>query len=230
MAIPFKIFEVIEPKDLGVIASKLKDLRILEEEYINGKVVEVGMEVSDLRLEDGSLKGIIETSFVASFRYKSEFYRAPITVDAPFEFYEYEDRLLLIFEAKKARANKLAVFLSQVLAAKKNAIIEAYIPHKTLKAMHEENPMGTKVIFFDEIKLPNVKKLALYGEQLRDSRLYQEYLRLGKIWYVVFEIEGIVVGVTRNCVVTVFSRIDPEDALALVKEKIIPRTEPPPIE
>lgn len=231
MVISFKVFEVVEPRDVGLIASKLKGLRLVEEEEIDGRLVETGLVVRDLELSEGGLKGTIEESFVISVRYRDEYIRVPVTVESPFEFYEWRERLFLIIEAKKTRANRLAGFISQVIAARKNAVVEAYLPHEALKALHEENPGGTRVIFFDEVKVPGVKKLSLYGEQLADTELYQEYLRLGRIWYVVFETQGgIVVGVTRNCVVTVFSRVDPEDALAVVKEVIIPRTQPPPVE
>jgi len=231
LVIAFKVFEVIEPKDLDLIASKLRGLRLVEEEEVDGRVVETGVVVRDLDFGEGVLRGIVEESFIVSLRYRDEYIRVPATVEAPFEFYERGERLFLIVEAKKSRANRVAGLLSQIIADKKNAIVEAYLPHEALKALHEENPGGTRVIFFDDVKLPGVKKLSLYGEQLADTRLYQEYLKLGKIWYVVFETEdGLVVGVTRNCVVTVFSRVDPEIALDVVKEKIIPRTQPPPVQ
>ncbi|RLE66158.1 MAG: hypothetical protein DRJ38_02350 [Thermoprotei archaeon] len=228
MVLAFKIFEVVEELDLATIASKLKNYRLLEVEEIDGREVEVGVEVTDLKAVDKSLVGVVDESFIVSLRYKGEEFRAPITVSTRFEFYPYEDRLLLIIAAKKPKANRLALMFSMVLSAKKTAILEAQIPAETLKALHEKRPGSTKVVFFDNVKLPGVDKLSLYGEQLADTSLYNEYLKLGKVWYVVFEAEeGFVLGVTRNGGVVFFSKIDENSALEYIKEKIVPLTVKP---
>ena len=53
-----------------------------------------------------------------------------------------------------------------------------------------------------------VEKLCLAGPDLADTKLYHDYLEHGKIWYVVFEAQkrGIMVGIARNCVITLFSK------------------------
>ncbi len=228
MVLTFKIFEVVEEFDLATIASKLKNYKLLEVEEIDGREVEVGVEVRDLEMSEGRLVGVVEESFVISLRYRGEEFRAPISVPTRFEFYPYEDRLLLIIAAKKPRANRIALLFSSILSAKKSAILEAQIPAETLKTLHEEKPGSTKVVFFDNVKLPGVDKLSLYGEQLADTSLYNEYLKLGKVWYVVFEAEeGLVVGITRNCVIVFFSKIDEDTALDYIREKVIPLTVKP---
>ena len=89
--------------------------------------------------------------------------------------------------------------------------------------MYEGRESAVKVVVFTDVRLPDVNKLTLYGAQLSGSGLYSEYCRLGHVWYAVFETEeGAVVGIARNCVVTFFSRIDPEDAFAFVRERILP--------
>ncbi len=228
MVLTFKVFEVVEKTDLTTIALKLKNYKMVEVEEVNGKEVEVGFEVTNLREKGGSLLGNFVESFIVSLNYRGVDFRAPVSVSTFFEFYGYDGRLLLIVAAKKLRANRVASIFSTILSARKDAILEAWIPAETLKALHEERPGSAKVIFFDNVKLPGVDKLSLYGEQLADTTLYNEYLRLGKIWYVVFEAEeGMVIGLTRNCVVTFFSKIDEDSALKYVKEKIIPLTVKP---
>ncbi|RLE95872.1 MAG: hypothetical protein DRJ55_00965 [Thermoprotei archaeon] len=229
MVLAFKVFEVIEPRDLGILASKLRDVAIIEEAEIDGRTVETGIAVRELQLEEDKLRGVFEESFVATFRYRDEYFKVPISVETPFEFYVHGDRVFLILEAKKQRANRLAGFVGEIVSAKKGSVVEAELSHETLKAMYESNPEGTKVIFFDNVRLPGIEKLSLYGEQLANTELYQKYLQLGTIWYIVYETEeGIVIGVTRNCVVTVFSRVDPETALEIIRERIIPKTLPLP--
>jgi len=54
--------------------------------------------------------------------------------------------------------------------------------------------------------------------------LYNDYLTHGKIWYAVVKSQkyGYVVGVTRNCVVTVFSRTELPEFKRYVKSEILP--------
>jgi len=95
---------------------------------------------------------------------------------------------------------------------------------ETLKELHESNPRATKVIYFDNVDIPDVGKLALYGSSLADSSLYQEYLDHGNIWYAVFEIEerGIVVGATRNSVIVLFSKLETQEFIDFILEDILP--------
>ena len=62
------------------------------------------------------------------------------------------------------------------------------------------------------------------GDGLGATKLYNDYLGHGKIWYAVVKSQkyGYVVGVTRNCVVTVFSRTDLPDFKRYVKGEILP--------
>ncbi|MEM4706326.1 MAG: hypothetical protein QXW27_02160, partial [Candidatus Methanomethylicaceae archaeon] len=59
------------------------------------------------------------------------------------------------------------------------------------------------------------------------TNLYNEYLSRGMIWYIVFKSRkfGIIVGITRNCVVTSFSKIEPKEFLNYIKEEIFPLIE-----
>jgi hypothetical protein len=97
------------------------------------------------------------------------------------------------------------------------------ISHETLKTLHESNPQASKLIWFDDVDIPGVDKLCLAGTDIADSELYQEYLKHGKIWYVVFEAQkrGIVVGITRNCVVTLFSKSTTGEFIGYILEDLL---------
>ncbi|MEM2192787.1 MAG: hypothetical protein QXG38_04155, partial [Candidatus Hadarchaeales archaeon] len=103
-------------------------------------------------------------------------------------------------------------------------IVETEITHETLKRLHESNPQATKLIWFDSVDIPGVAKIALAGTGLADTGLYREHLKHGKIWYAVFEIKkrGLVVGITRNCVITLFSRSEVSDFVMYVMEEVLP--------
>ncbi|MCJ7699484.1 hypothetical protein MUO56_04500, partial [Candidatus Bathyarchaeota archaeon] len=58
---------------------------------------------------------------------------------------------------------------------------------------------------------------------LAESTSYRDYLQHGKIWYVVFEDHkrGIVVGITRNCVVTLFSKSSVDELITYVTDDLL---------
>jgi hypothetical protein len=220
-----KAFEVAEAQSFEEVAAKLKGYGVLEREEVDGREVEVGFRVARLELVEGELRGVFEESFVASVRYRDELLRVPVSVSTEFRFAEVAGGLYLIVAAKKARANRVAARLSAALAAgrKRGVIVEARIPEEEFRRLYEGRPEAVKVVVFTDVRLPDVGKLTLYGSQLASSGLYSEYLKLGSVWYAVFEAEeGFVVGVTRNCIVTFFSKVEPEDAFRFVKERILP--------
>ena len=68
-----------------------------------------------------------------------------------------------------------------------------------------------------------MEKLCLAGSDVVDTALYEDYLEHGKIWYAVFEVQkrGIVVGITRNCVVTLFSKSTTEEFMNYILEDLL---------
>ena len=68
-----------------------------------------------------------------------------------------------------------------------------------------------------------MEKLCLAGSDLVDTQLYQDYLSHGQIWYVVFEAQkrGFTMGITRNSVVTLFSKCTKDDLINYVREDML---------
>jgi len=218
-----KVFEVVEPLSFEELAFRLKGYGVLEVEEVGGREVEVGFRIEDLELREGDLRGVFEESFIVSLRYRGEELRVPVSISTEFRFVEMGERMFLVVAARKARANRVASRISTVISAKKGAVIEAFLQEEDLRALYEPRPEAVKVVVFTNVRLPDVDKLTLYGNQLADSELYSDYLKVGNVWYAVFETkEGLVVGITRNCVITFFSRVDLDDSFKYVKENIIP--------
>lgn len=226
-----KIFEVREPLELGVIARKLKDFGEEEPYEREGKREKLTAEILDLKLEGDSLVGIFSRDFVLSRYYKRGLVETLVTEEVPFRIKRSKGRTFLVVLApskargvKKLLTNYVANKLSEILFIKTGAIVETKIPHETLKDLHESNPRATKLIWFDDVDIPNVGKLALAGSALADTKLYRDYLEHGKIGYVVFEIQkrGLVVGMTRNCVVTLFSRVEQREFVDYVLDEVLP--------
>lgn len=219
-----KIFRIAEDTDLGFIAQKLKDFRE-EEAYesldYEGKLIE---EVSDLETEDDTLYGTYSKDTVISIYHRDGEIEVPKTKETKLVFTKRKGEIFLAILAEKPKANKIANELSEAIFLTKGNIVEAKIKEETLKELHESNPRATKVIYFDNVDLPDVGKLALYGSSIADTSLYQEYLDHGNIWYAVFEVKekGIVVGVTRNSVVVLFSKLEEDEFIEFILEDILP--------
>jgi hypothetical protein len=231
MVLPAKMFEIKEEADLGLMARKLKDFyeeEIYQEE--NGETVKLVTEILDLKLKEDSVAGVFSMDFVRRRYYRRKLVETPVTEEAPFWIKRFKGRTFMIVLApsvargvKKLLTSHVANRLSKVLFIKSRAIVEVRISHETLTKLHESNPQGTKLIWFDEVDLPGVEKLCLAGSDLVDTALYHDYLEHGKIWYVVFEAQkrGIVVGITRNCVVTLFSKSTTDELIDYILEELL---------
>jgi len=231
LVLPAKIFEIKEEADLGLIVGKIKDFH--EEELYQtekGETINLVTEVLDLKLKEGSISGVFSKDFVQRRFYKRKLVEAPTTEESHFWIKPFKDRVFIIVSApsvargvKKLLTNYVANKLSKILFITSQAIVEVKISHKTLKELHESNPQATKLTWFDQVDIPGVEKLCLAGSDLADTKLYHDYLEHGKIWYVVFEVQkrGIVVGITRNCVVTLFSKSEIEEFINYILEDIL---------
>ena len=229
--LPAKVFEMSEEPDFEVTVQRLKDFRE-EEPYQmeNGETIGLVTEILDLDLQEEMVFGVFSRDFVRRRYYRRKLVEAPVTEEAPFWIKRFQDRAFLIVLApsvargvKKLLTNHVANELSKILFVGPGAIVEVNISHETLKELHESNPQATKLIWFDNVDIPSVDKLCLAGFGLADTKLYQDYLGHGNIWYVVFEVQkrGIVVGITRNCVITLFSKSTVREFIDYIVEGIL---------
>ncbi|KXB07107.1 hypothetical protein AKJ51_02000 [candidate division MSBL1 archaeon SCGC-AAA382A20] len=219
-----KIFRISKDTNLGFIARKLKDFRE-EEPYesldYKGNLIR---ETYELKTENGTLYGTYSKDTVITIYHRDGEIEVPKTKETRLVFTEKKREIFLAILAEKPKANRIANELSEAIFLTPGEIVEAKIREETLKELHESNPRATKVIYFDNVDLPDVGKLALYGSSLADTSLYQEYLDHGNIWYAVFEVKekGIVVGVTRNSVVVLFSKLEEDEFIEFILEDILP--------
>ncbi len=232
LVLPAKIFEFMENAiPLSTIYQRLHDYRD-EDNYqtANGETVPLVTEVLDLHQASDSVSGIFSRDFISTRHYKRDLVEIPVTEEAPFWIRLFEKNTYLIVMApsvargvRKLLTSHVANKLSDVIFLKPWSIREARLTNETLKELHESNPQATKLIWFDDVDIPSVDKLCLAGSSLADTKLYQEYLQHGKIWYVVFEVQRrqIVVGITRNCVVTLFSKSTVNDFINYLLDDLI---------
>jgi hypothetical protein len=93
-----------------------------------------------------------------------------------------------------------------------------------LKEFHFKSREETKIMFFDNVDVPNVDKLSLYGTDLVNTSLFEDYGKHGDLWYVVARSGeyGYVVGITPDASMTIFNLADREKYLEYVATDVYP--------
>ncbi|MCD6591550.1 MAG: hypothetical protein J7K78_00840 [Thaumarchaeota archaeon] len=224
MPLAAKIFEVRAESSLEEIAEKLNGYRMIEEQSEGDQSFELITEVRDLDLKPDRLEGVFSKDKLILVNQRGKTVPILKTTEARIIFRKANNLTLLTVVQEKHFANAVASILSHHLFLSYNAITEARISPEVMKEFHERNPEGTKVIYFDDLDFVDVDKLALYGDSLKNTALYEEYLRHGKIYYLVYQVPGTgyVMGLTRNCVITAFTRIPYDEFIDYIDNVIIP--------
>jgi hypothetical protein len=219
-----KVFVVREKFELDLLAVKLKAFKVEQQTKIEQKDFTLVSEITYLNFSGNSLEGTFSFDVPFVFNYRGNPVPLARTYEAPFSFDVYKGRLFATVYDKKNRANNVANEMSKVVFLSLGQIVEARILPEVLKNYHEQNFDDTKIIFYDDVDLPNIEKLSLYGAGLGNTSLYSEYLEHGKLWYIVFRSKsyGYIIGLTRNCVVTSFSKVEPRDFANFIKSQIFP--------
>ena len=226
MVVAGKIFRLSEPLSIAEIASRVEDYHI-EESYEEGDYkFTLVTEVVGLLPKENMLRGIYSHDYVLHVFHRGKVAPLPRTVEALFSFAQHEGITFLAVVEKKRLANFIANKLSEILFEKMGGILEAKIPPEILKEFHLKNPEDTKITFFDNVDIPNVNKLSLYGPDLISTSLFEDYCKHGDLWYVVARSKeyGYVVGITRDASVTIFNLTEKERYLEYVAKEIYPLT------
>jgi hypothetical protein len=226
MVVAGKVFRLSEPLPLDEVASRLEGYHV-EEPYEEGdyKFTLVTEVVGLLpKPRENMLRGVYSNDYVIHVFHRGKVAPLPRTVEALFSFSKLEDATFLTIVEKKRLANFIANKLSEILFGRVGGIVEARIPPETLREFHLKNPEDTKITFFDNVDIPNVNKLSLYGPDLVNTSLFEDYCKHGDLWYIVARAReyGYVVGITRDASVTIFNITDKEKYLEYVAKEVYP--------
>jgi hypothetical protein len=219
-----KVFRLTEATNLADIASMLKGFRT-EEEYAEGDYkFTLVTEVMNLTLSANTVTGVYSHDYVLHIFHRGKVVPLPRTVEAMFSFAQQGKRLFLTVVEKKRLANFIANKLNEIIFEKVRGVVEARIAPETLRGFHSKNPEDTKITFFDNVDIPNVDKLSLYGPDLVGTTLFDEYSKHGDLWYIVAKAReyGYVIGITRGASVVVFNLTDKNKFLEYVAKEIYP--------
>ncbi|HIQ30402.1 MAG TPA: hypothetical protein EYH45_07570 [Candidatus Caldiarchaeum subterraneum] len=227
MVLAAKIFEIKIPTNLEEIAEKLKDFKRVDEEEVEGRKFELHMTVDNLDMDDNYVTGNFNRDKIIFVNQRGNTVPILKTVTARIYIHRYGEKLLLTVLQKKHFANSVASILSNHLFLTYRGVVEARIPPENMREYHDRNPEATKVIYFDSLDFVGVDKVALYGDSLRATGKYEEYLSHGKIWYIVFTVRdsNVVLGLTRNCVVTSFSKMPENEFMGYIIREVFPMIE-----
>jgi len=224
MVVAGKVFKLSEPLSTSEIASRLEGYHA-EEAYEEGDYkFTLITEVTGLVPKGKLLRGVYSHDYVTQVFHRGKIVPTARTLEALFSLSDHHGTTFLTIVEKKRLANYVANDLSNILFEKVGGILEARISPETLKKFHLRNPEDTKITFFDNMDIPNVDKLSLYGPDLINTSLFEDYGKHGDLWYVVARSKeyGYVVGVTRDASVTVFNLGEKEPYLEYVAKEIYP--------
>ncbi len=219
-----KVFKLAELTPLPDLATKLDGYR-REEVYEEGDYkFTLLTEVVNLMPRENALTGLYSFDYVTSVFHRGRTIPLPRTTEAIFCFAQHKNRTLLTIVEKKRLANFIANRLGEAVYERIGQVVEARIPPETLNEFHMKNPEDTKITFFDNVDIPNVDKLSLYGPDLIGTSLFEEYIKHGDLWYIVARSKehGHIVGLTRDVSVTIFNIVDKNKYLEYVEKEIYP--------
>ena len=224
MVVAGKVFRLSDPLPVADIATRLEGYQAEEEYEEADHKFTLLTEIVGLVPKAGMLRGIYSHDFVVEVFHRGKIMPVPRTIEAVFSFAEYRGITFLIVVEKKRTANFVANKLSEILFEKVGGVLEARISPETLKSFHLKNPEDTKITFFDNVDIPNVDKLSLYGPDLINTSLFEDYGKHGDLWYVVARSReyGYVVGITRDASITIFNLSEKEPYLGFVAKEIFP--------
>jgi len=224
LVIAGKVFKLNESLSLADIRSRLDGYKVEEDYEEENYKFNLITEIFQLTPKENAVNGVYSHDFVSHVFHRGKTVPLPRTIEAMFSFTKYKTQMFLTIVEKKRLANFIANKLSEILFEKVGGILEARISPEIIREFHTKNPEDTKITFFDNMDIPNVDKLSLYGPDLVGTTLFEGYCKHGDLWYIVAKSKefGYVVGVTRDSSITTFNLADKSKYLEYVAKEIIP--------
>ncbi len=217
-----KLFRFSEPLPVEEVARRLEGYRLEKEDEETGLRLVTELEFTSLN------ERALETRM---FRDRIIFLGSregpkPVvsTLTIPISFRNLGGQTFVFIMAKKLLANEIANELSRIIFMRPGSIVEARIDPQVFLEYYMQSMEDARVVMFDQVDIPNVNVLALYGEALSDTELFKEYEKHGLLWYIVVgsKKRELIVGLTRNCVMTIFSQASEDDLRSFAFEEVVP--------
>jgi hypothetical protein len=177
MVIAGKVFKLAENMSVSDVGAKLQNYHT-EEPYEEDKLkCTLISEVANVILKENTLQAEYSHDYIIHVVHRDKVIPTPQTVRAFFQFITVKQNVFLVIIQKKSVANFVANKLSELLVGKVGGVLEARIAPETIKEFQMENPEDTKITFFDNIDIPNMDKISLYGLDLNETSLFGDYCK-----------------------------------------------------
>lgn len=222
MVLASKIFKVAEKISFDTLIEKLKSYS--KEEFIEDFNLSLLTEIKDLNVKGDRITGEVYRDVLVRLFQRGKMQASFKTIRVPFMFKKFKESTFLAVAEKKQTANFIANLFSNILFLSIGGIVNVEISPELLEKYQRQNSTFTKVMFFDSLNLPNLEKISLYGPSISETPLYSEYIRRGKIWYMVLSLNknNYVVGLTRDGIVVIFNKVSIDDLFSFIDEDVIP--------
>ncbi|MGC8568734.1 MAG: hypothetical protein ACP5LW_01850 [Nitrososphaeria archaeon] len=217
-----KLFRINTDQGTDFIARKLSEFKVVREDEETH--LQLTLEFSVDRFDETSLEGKIFYDKIIRIGTKEGPKPAVSTSRIPFYVRRIDDYYFLLILAKKPVANYLANEFSKAVFIRPGFVVEARIDPEIFLDYYNKNLEEMKVAYFDQVDIPNVNVLALYGNALSQTDLFKMYQEHGLLWYIVVKAKSIsqIIGLTRNCVITMFSRGTAEQLVQYAFDEVTP--------
>ncbi len=217
-----KLFKVNTEERLQSLAEKLSSFKVTQEDQESKMNLTTEFSVSSVT--DSEMTGTIYWDKIVYLGTKDGRKPNISTVSIPFFFKIIDKTVFLLILAKKPLANFMANEISKALFIRPGFVVEARIEPPVFLNYYQQSLDETRVAFFDQVDIPNVNVLALYGDMLSQTDLFKEYQDHGLLWYIVVKAKSIsqIIGLTRNCVITMFSKGTFDDLVRYAFSEVAP--------
>ncbi len=218
-----KLFKVNTQERFQSLAEKLASFKVTQEDQESK--ISLTTEFSVISVTDNDLTGTIYWDKIIYLGTKDGKKPNVSTVSIPFFFKMVNETMFLFILAKKPLANYMANEISKALFIRPGFVVEARIEPPVFLNYYQQSLDETRVAYFDQVDIPNVNVLALYGDMLSQTDLFKEYQDHGLLWYIVVKAKNInqIIGLTRNCVITMFSKGTLDDLVRYAFSEVAPR-------
>jgi hypothetical protein len=217
-----KLFKVNTQEKFQSLAEKLASFKVTQEDPESK--LNITIEFSVNSVTDSDLSGTIYWDKIIYIGTKEGKKPAVSTASIPVFFRMVDDTMFLFILAKKPIANFMANEISKALFIRPGFVVEARIEPSVFLNYYQQSLDETRVAYFDQVDIPNVNVLALYGDMLSQTDLFKEYQDHGLLWYIVVKAKNInqIIGLTRNCVITMFSKGTLDDLVRYAFSEVAP--------
>ena len=223
-----KLFIIVEKMSLEDIREALTDYDVSEEFSTPELNLKIRENIENLAIseEPRQLMGQFSQDNVSHLEYRGTVKATPFTTYAPFIFFEQSGQTYCLIMASKVAANKVAGKLSEIAFGEQGAILEPLLDIPRINKFYRDG-QRTSVLLLDNMEVPNLGKLTMYGGKGGDvvqTDLFGRYIQSGDPWYVVFKekITGETVGLVRDGTIVIFGNMEGYEYIKFVKEYILP--------